>query len=180
MTSEKVCTVLPDSSVVISVYQYDFRNENNVSVLIHPVRNHLDSKTRAVYRTNGAISSPHFGFGIQRKPRRKMWKAPTRMDNIRMTSNKVCDDSQRRRGEAAIQNDQQKSGKLLALVITARRANSVFIIRFSLWKWYASLNVRAEARMAYSHFFTGLIHHPTHVSPRRRTSLTFLLVLSHI
>ena len=49
---------------------------------------------------------------------------------IRMTSNKVCDDSQRRRGDAAIQNDQQKSGKLLPLVITARRANSVLSFAF--------------------------------------------------
>ena len=47
-----------------------------------------------------------------------------------MTSNKVCDDSQRRRGDAAIQNDQQKSGKLLTLVITSRRANSVLSFGF--------------------------------------------------
>ena len=47
-----------------------------------------------------------------------------------MTSNKVCDDSQRRRGDAAIQNNQQKSIKLLTLVITARRANSVLSFGF--------------------------------------------------
>ena len=156
------------SSVIsFSAYQYDFRNENNVSVLLYPVKKHLASETRAVHRTDGAISSPHLGFGIQRKPRRKVWEAPTRMDNIRMTSNKVCDDSQRRRGDAAIQNDQQKSGKLLSRDPTARRTNSVFIICFSLWKWYALVNVRAEARLAYSHFFAGVIHHPTHASSRR-------------
>ena len=42
-----------------------------------------------------------------------------------MSSEKVCDDSQRRRGDAAIQNIQRKSGKLLSRVPTARRANSV-------------------------------------------------------
>ena len=43
---------------------------------------------------------------------------------------KVCDDSQRRRGDAAIQNVQQKSGKLLSRVPTARRANSVLSFDF--------------------------------------------------
>ena len=47
-----------------------------------------------------------------------------------MTSEKVCDDSQRRRGDAAIQNVQQKSGKLLSRVPTTRRANSVLSFDF--------------------------------------------------
>ena len=49
-----------------------------------------------------------------------------------MTSNKVRDDSQRRRGDAEIQNDQQKSGKLLSRVPTYRRVTSVlsFVFRY--------------------------------------------------
>ena len=47
-----------------------------------------------------------------------------------MTSNKVCDDSQRRRGDAAIQNIQRKSGKLLSRGPTARRENSVLSFGF--------------------------------------------------
>ena len=70
-----------------------------------------------------------------------------------MTSNKVCDDSQRRRGDAEIQNDQQKSGKLLSRVQTAIRANSDFISWVSLWKWYATLNVRAVSMKDSNVFF---------------------------
>ena len=67
-----------------------FHYENSVSVPIHPVKNRLASETRAVLRTDGTISSsPHLGFGIQRKPRRKVWEAPTKMSDIRMTSEKV-------------------------------------------------------------------------------------------
>ena len=129
-----------------SAYQYNFRNENDVSALIHPARNHLTVGTRVVLQTDVAISSPHLGFSIQIKPEEKLespyqvWRHP---------------------------NDQWKSNKLLTLVITTRRANSVFIICLSLWKWYALVNVRAEARLAYSHFFTGVIHHPPHASARR-------------
>ena len=47
-----------------------------------------------------------------------------------MTSEKVCDDSQRRRGDAAIQNIQRKSTKLLSRVPTSRRANSVLSFGF--------------------------------------------------
>ena len=35
------------SVIRVSAYQYNFRNENNVSVLIDPVRNHLTVGTRA-------------------------------------------------------------------------------------------------------------------------------------
>lgn len=58
--------------------------------------------------------------------------------------------------------DQQKSGKLLSRVPTARRANSVFIILFSLWKWYATLNVRASSMIGVEAFFRWIYSYPTH------------------
>ena len=54
------------SVIKFSTYQYKFRNENRVSVLLYPARNHLTVETRA-RRT----SVSNIGFGIQRKPRRK-------------------------------------------------------------------------------------------------------------
>ena len=47
-------------------FQYNFRNENSVSVLIHPVRNHLTVGTRARLTALGNI-----GFGIPRKHQKK-------------------------------------------------------------------------------------------------------------
>ena len=52
--------------IKFSAYQYKFRNENSVSALIHPVRNHLTVGTRA-RRT--AVSN--IGFGIPRKHQKK-------------------------------------------------------------------------------------------------------------
>ena len=97
---------------------------------IPPVKYHLASKTYSVIQTYGTISSPHLGFGIQIIPSRKIIEAPTRHDDIRMTSNKVCDDFQRRWGDVAIQNIQWKSDKLLSRVPTARWVNSVLSFDF--------------------------------------------------
>ena len=106
-----------------------------------------------------------------------MWEAPTRMDNIRMTSNKVCDDSQRRRGDAAIQNDQQKSGKLLTLVITACWANSVLSFDFryenDIWPWM----FEPCRWMAYSHFSLDLFI--IRRTPRHAESHHLLFVWSY-
>ena len=142
----KTCTVHPRTSSS-SLTNHSFSLWKWRFGLDIPARNHLASETRAVLQTDGTIiSSPHFGFSIQIKPEEKLespyqvWRHP---------------------------NDQWKSNKLLTLVITPRRENSVFIIWLSLWKWYALVNVRAEARLAYSHFFAGVIHHPTHASSRR-------------
>ena len=53
------------SVIRVSAYQYNFRNENNVSVLINPVRNHLTVGTRARLTTLGNI-----GFSIQMSRRK--------------------------------------------------------------------------------------------------------------
>ena len=53
-----------------------FHNKNGVSVLIHPVKIHLTVGTRAVLQTNGTISSPHLGFGIQINHQKKSIRSP--------------------------------------------------------------------------------------------------------
>ena len=61
-----------------------FRNENNIEVLLYPVRNHLTVGTRL-----RQTSVSNIGFGIQIIPRWKVLEAPTMWGDIRMTSEKV-------------------------------------------------------------------------------------------
>ena len=87
-----------------------FHNKNGVAALIHPVKNHIASETRAVLQTNGAISSPHLGFGIQIIPQKKSIRSPYQV--------------------GWHPNDQWKIDKLLSLVPTTRRVNSVLSFGF--------------------------------------------------
>ena len=64
-----------------SVYQYNFRNENSVAVLIYPVKNHLTVGTRARLTSLGNI-----GFGIQIKPRRKTCTVLPRTSSSSLTN----------------------------------------------------------------------------------------------
>ena len=106
-------------------------------------------------QTDDTISSPHLGFGIQIIPRKKVLKAPYQDERH--------------------PNDQWKNDKLLTLLDGRTRFLS-FDFRYEndIWPWM----FEQHRWMAYSHFFAGLIHHPTHASARRKSSLTFRLVLS--
>ena len=85
----KTYTVIPRTSSS-SLTNYSFSLWKRCFGLdIPPVKYHLASETRVVLQTDGTISSPHLGFGIQIIPRRKVLKAHTRMDDIRITSEKV-------------------------------------------------------------------------------------------
>ena len=67
--------------IKFSAYQYKFRNENSVSALIHPVKNHLTVETRARRTSLGNI-----GLGIPRKPRRKTCTVIPRTSSSSLTN----------------------------------------------------------------------------------------------
>ena len=139
ITSEKVRTVLPDSvtSFNLSVYQsFLFIME-----MVFQFQYHQQKIISLLERV------PCFRLMV---PSHLLISVYVSQENLEEKFKSPC---QVRRHP----NDQRKSDKLLALVITARRANSVSIIWFSLWKWCALMNVRAEARLASTRFFAGFI-----------------------
>ena len=73
-----------------------FHNKNGISILIHPVRNHLASETRAVFQTNGThlISSSRIRY--PKKTQKKSVRSPHQDERH--------------------PNDQWKSDKLLTLL----------------------------------------------------------------
>ena len=134
-----------------------FHYENSVAVLIYPVRNHLAVGTRAVHQTgtHHLISSSRIRY--PKKTQKKSVRSPHQDERH--------------------PNDQWKSDKLLTLLDGRTRFLS-FEFRYEndIWPWmFEPCRWRTVI-----HFFAGVIHHPTHSSARRRSSLTFLLVLSHI
>ena len=170
MTSEKVCTVLPESvSSGSRLINMTFIMKIVLQSL-YPVRNHLTVETRA-RRT----SVSNIGFSIPRKPRIKtytviprtisssltnhsfsLWKwyfgldIPSKKSSrfrnacraskwwyhlISSSQIRYPNKTQKKSIKSPYQvgrhpNDQWKSDKLLALVITARRANSVLSFGF--------------------------------------------------
>ena len=69
------------SVIRVSACQYNFRNENDVSVLIYQARNHLTVGTR-VRRT----SVNNIGFSIPRKPRIKTYTVIPRTISSSLTN----------------------------------------------------------------------------------------------
>ena len=161
------------SWLIITLPIYRFINMTFVMKIVFQswyITSKKSSRFRNAYRASDWWYPAHLLISdsvSKETTRRKVWEAPTRRSDIRMTSNKVCDDSQRRRGDAVIQNDQWKSDKLLTLVITACWANSVLSFDFRYENDVRPWMFEQRRVWRISVFFTGVIHHPPHASSRR-------------
>ena len=130
-----------------------FHYENSVSVPIHPVKIVSLQKRAPCFRLMVPISSSRIRY--PKKTQKKSVRSPYQDERH--------------------PNDQWKSDKLLTLLDGRTRFLSFgFRYENDTWPWM----FEPCRWMAYNHFFTGLIHHPPHASSRRKSSLTFLLVLS--